>query len=290
MNKKIKFLFIIIVIGILTGCAEIYPGITSEIKQVATGFKFTEGPAVAPNGDIYFTDIPNNKIHIWLAKGSLLTYLENTGGANGLLFDNNGNLLVCEGGNRRLVSINPKTKRKATILADNFKNKKLNSPNDLWIDPKGGIYFTDPRYGKRKNLEQNGEHVYYLPPEGEAIKRVIDDMVRPNGVVGTFDGKKLYVADHGGNKIFSYNINNNGTLSDKKLFTEEGSDGMALDKNGNLYITTDAVLVYNPEGKLLRRIEVPERPSNICFGKNGKTVFITARTSLYGKKIRKKND
>ena len=288
MNKKIKFLSIVIVAGIVAGCAGIYPGVTGEIKQVATGFKFTEGPAVAPNGDIYFTDIPNNKIYVWSVKGSLSTYLENTGGANGLLFDNNGNLLVCEGGNRRLVSINPKTK--TTILADNFNDKKLNSPNDLWIDSKGGIYFTDPRYGKRNNLEQSGEHVYYLPPEGGAIKKVIDDMVRPNGIVGTADGKKLYVADHGGKKIFSYSINNNGTLSGKKMFAEEESDGMALDKNGNLYITTDAVLVYNPEGKLLRRIEVPERPSNICFGKNGKTVFITARTSLYGKKIRKKND
>ncbi len=279
MNKIIKFLFIVIAAGILAGCAGIYPGITSEIKKVATGFKFTEGPAVAPNGDIYFTDIPNNKIHVWSTKGSLSTYLENTGGANGLLFDNNGNLLVCEGGNRRLVSINPKTK--TTILADNFKDKKLNSPNDLWIDSKGGIYFTDPRYGKRNNLEQDGENVYYLPPKGGAIKRVIDDMVRPNGIVGTPDGKKLYVADHGGNKVFSYSINNNGTLSGKKLLAEKGSDGMALDSNGNLYITTDAVLVYNPEGKLLQRIEVPERPSNVCFGKDGKTVFITARTSLY---------
>ncbi len=281
MNKKIKFLFIVIAVGILTGCAGIYPGITGEIKQVATGFKFTEGPAVAPNGDIYFTDIPNNKIYVWSTKGSLSTYLENTGGANGLLFDNNGNLLVCEGGNRRLVSINLKTKTKTTILADKFKDKKLNSPNDLWIDSKGGIYFTDPRYGKRNNLEQDGEHVYYLPPESGVPKRVIDDMVRPNGIVGTSDGKKLYVADHGGNKVFSYNINDNGTLFGKKLFAEEASDGMALDKDENLYITTDAVLVYNSKRKLLRRIEVPERPSNVCFGKNGKILFITARTSLY---------
>ncbi len=284
MNKKIKFLFIVIAVGILTGCAGIYPGITGEIKQVATGFKFTEGPAVAPNGDIYFTDIPNNKIYVWSTKGSLSTYLENTGGANGLLFDNNGNLLVCEGGNRRLVSINlkTKTKTKTTILADKFKDKKLNSPNDLWIDSKGGIYFTDPRYGKRNNLEQDGEHVYYLPPKGGVPKRVIDDMVRPNGIVGTPDGKKLYVADHGGNKVFSYSINDNGILSDKKIFAEKASDGMALDRNGNLYITTDTVLVYNPEGKLLQKIEVPERPSNICIGKNGKMLFITARTSLYG--------
>ena len=278
MNKIIKSIFIIAAAGAIAGCAGIYPDVSSEVKQVATGFKFTEGPAVAPNGDIYFTDIPNNKIHVWSPKEQLSTYRENSGGANGLLFDNNGNLLVCEGGNRRLIMINPNNK--VTILADNFKGKKLNSPNDLWIDPKGGIYFTDPRYGKRNNLEQNGEHVYYLPPEGGVLKRVIDDMVRPNGIVGTPDGKTLYVADHGGKKIWSYSVGNNGTLSGKKLFAGEGSDGMILDSKGNLYLTTDAVLVYNPEGKLLRRIEVPERPSNVCFGKDGETLFITARSSV----------
>ena len=279
MNKIIKSIFIVVAVGVGTVCAGIYPDVTSEVKQVATGFKFTEGPAVAPNGDIYFTDIPNNKIHAWSAKGNLSTYRENSGGANGLLFDNKGNLLICEGGNRRLTLINPKGK--VTILADNFKDKKLNSPNDLWIDPKGGVYFTDPRYGKRDNLEQNGEHVYYLPPEGGPLKRVIDDMVRPNGIVGTPDGTTIYVADHGGKKIWSYSIDNDGTLSNKKLFIKEGSDGMILDSKGNLYLTTDAVLVYNPEGKLLRRIEVPERPANVCFGKDGETLFITARSSLY---------
>jgi len=279
MNKIIKSIFIIAAAGVVTVCAGIYPDVSSEVKQIATGFKFTEGPAVAPNGDIYFTDIPNNKIHIWSPKEQLSTYRENSGGANGLLFDSKGNLLICEGGNRRLTLINPKGK--VTILADKFKGKKLNSPNDLWIDPKGGIYFTDPRYGKRDNLEQNGEHVYYLPPNGGAIKRVIDDMVRPNGIVGTTDGKKLYVADHGGKKIWSYNIDNDSTLTNKKLFATEGSDGMILDSKGNLYLTTDAVLVYNPEGKLLWRIEVPERPANVCFGKDEKTLFITARSSLY---------
>ena len=279
MYKIVKLLFIVAAAGTIAGYAGIYPDVSSEVKQIATGFKFTEGPAVAPNGDIYFTDIPNNKIHVWSAKGHLSTYRENTGGANGLLFDSNGNLLICEGGNRRLTLIN--LKGKVTILADNFKGKKLNSPNDLWIDPKGGVYFTDPRYGKKDNLEQSGEYVYYLPPEGGPLKRVINDMIRPNGIVGTPDGKTLYIADHGDKKIWSYNVNDNGTLSNKKLFTTEASDGMILDSSGNLYLTTDAVLVYNPKGKLLRRIEVPEIPSNVCFGKDGRTLFITARTSLY---------
>jgi gluconolactonase len=284
MNKIVRLLFIVAVAGAAAGCEGIHPDVSGEVKQVATGFKFTEGPAVAPNGDIYFTDIPNSRIHVWSAKGRLSMYRENTGGANGLLFDRYSNLLVCEGGNRRLTSISPK--RIVTILADNFNGKKFNSPNDLWIDSKGGVYFTDPRYGKRDNLEQDGEHVYYLPPEGGVSKRVIEDMVRPNGIIGTPDGKKLYVADHGDKKIFSYSVDNNGTLSGKKLFAEEGSDGMTLDSIGNLYLTTDAVLVYNPGGKLLRRIEVPERPSNVCFGKDEEMLFITARTSLYAIRLR----
>ena len=278
MNKTC-WIFLIIAVTSAAGCSGIYPGIDGNVKQVATGFEFTEGPAVASNGDIYFTDIPNNRIHIWSANGQLSTYRENSGGANGLLFGSNSDLLVCEGGNRRLTSISPKGI--VTILADNLNGKKFNSPNDLWIDPKGGIYFTDPRYGNRDNLEQDGEHVFYLPPEGSAPRRVIDDMVRPNGIVGTPDGKKLYVADHGDKKIWSYRVGNDGTLSEKKLFTGQGSDGMTLDNSGNLYLTTDAVLVYSPDGKLLRRIEVDERPSNVCFGKDGKTLFITARTSLY---------
>jgi gluconolactonase len=279
MNNLFKLILIIAAVEIIAGCAGIYPNINGEVKQIASGFKFTEGPAVASNGDIYFTDIPNNSIHVWSAKSNLSIFRENSGGANGLMFDSYGNLIVCEGGNRRLTSINPK--KSVTVLADNFNVKKFNSPNDLWIDPKGGIYFTDPRYGKRDNLEQNGEHVYYLSPEGGKIKRVISDMVRPNGIIGTPDGKKLYVADHGDKKIFSYYINNDGSLSNKKLFVGKGSDGMALDSKGNLYLTTDAVLIYNPNGKLLRRIEVPETPANVCFGKKGKTLFITARTSLY---------
>ena len=249
-------------------------------KKLAGGFLFTEGPAADQEGNVYFTDIPNNRIHQWSVDGKLSTFLENSDGANGLSFDENGNLLACLGGTGKLVSID--AQGKSTILADQYEDKPFNSLNDLWIDPKGGVYFTDPRYGNRDSLPQGGEHVYYLSADRKGPVRVIDDMVRPNGVIGTADGKTLYVADHGADKTWAYKINPDGSLSDKRLFAEQGSDGMTLDENANVYLTAEAVNVYSPSGKLLKTINVPEVPSNVYFGgKDKNTLYITARTSLY---------
>ena len=257
----------------------------ARVEKLCGGFSFTEGPACDAKGNIFFSDIPNNRIHKWSLDGSplrgrLSTFRENSGGSNGLYFDKKGNLLACEGGGRRLVSIDPQGK--VTVLADRYQGKRFNSLNDLWIDLKGGIYFTDPRYGRRDGLEQDGEHVYYLTPDRKKIIRVIDDMVRPNGIIATPDGKKLYVTDHGGKKTFAYNINRDGTLSNKTLFATEGSDGMTIDNKGNVYLITNAVLVYNKNGERIETIQVPEGPANVCFGgKDRQTLFITARTSLY---------
>lgn len=257
----------------------------AKVEKLAGGFKFTEGPAADAEGNIFFTDIPNNRIHKWTLDGKLITFDQDSGGANGLFFDKNGNLLVCEGGRRRVVSISRAGRRK--VLADRYDNKQLNSPNDLWADPKGGIYFTDPRYGDRSGMEQGGEYVYYLSPDRKKLSRIIDDMVRPNGVIGTADGKTLYVADHGVGKTFEYSINEDGTLSNKKPFAPEGSDGMTIDNEGNIYLTTNVVAVYNKEGEKIETIEVPEQPANVCFGgKDKRTLFITARTSLYSVRMR----
>jgi sugar lactone lactonase YvrE/L-ascorbate metabolism protein UlaG (beta-lactamase superfamily) len=259
----------------------------AKAEKLVGGFRLTEGPAADARGNIFFSDIPNNRIHKWSLDGKLSTFRENSGGSNGLYFDKDGNLLACEGGGRRLVSIDPKGKM--TVLADKYQNKRFNSLNDLWIDPKGGIYFTDPRYGNRDNMEQDGEHVYYLSPDRKNIIRVIDDMFRPNGVIGTADGKLLYVADHGGKKTFVYTINKDATLSNKKLFAPERSDGMTIDNEGNVYLTTDVVAVYNKKGQRIETIDVPARPTNVFFGgKDKQTLFITARTSLYSVRMRVK--
>lgn len=288
MSKKWYGLIALVFVTV-AGCSAEKMSVVAEgakVEKLASGFRFTEGPAADAEGNIFFTDIPNNRIHKRSLDGQLSTFRENSRGANGLYFDKDGNIIACEGGGRQLVSISPKGN--VTVLADKYDGKRFNSLNDLWIDPKGGVYFTDPRYGRRRdNMEQDGEHVYYLSPDRKRIVRVIDDMVRPNGVIGTADGKRLYVADHGGRKTFVYTINKDGTLSNKKEFAPEGSDGMTIDNEGNIYLTTDVVAVYNKKGERIETIEVPERPSNVCFGgKDKRTLFITARTSLYSVRMR----
>jgi len=271
------------------GAAVVAPG--AKIEKLAGGFKFTEGPAADANGDIYFSDIPNNRIHKWsVERKKLSTFRENSGGSNGLYFDGKGHLLACEGTGRRLVSIDQRGE--VTVVTDRYRDKKYNSLNDLWVTPRGGIYFTDPRYGKRDGMEQDGEHVYYITPERTKVIKVIDEMVRPNGLIGTPDGKRLYVADHGADRTYSYRIKKDGSLARKKLFVAKGSDGMTIDDRGNVYLTDPkgkAVLVYDPKGELIETIKVPEGPANVTFGgKDKQTLFITARTSLYAIRMRVK--
>ena len=257
--------------------------ILSPIEKLASGFAFVEGPAADAEGNVYFSDIPNQRIHIWTLQDSLKTFREESGGANGLYFDKNQNLLACEGYASRISSTSPEGDYK--IIASAYNGKPFNSTNDLWPDDQGGVYFTDPQYGgDMDNLNQGGMHVYYVSPDTTVI-RVCEDLVRPNGIIGTPDGKTLYVSDRGDGKTYQYSINDDGSLSDKTFFVEEGSDGMTLDENGNLYITTkdkSQVDIYSKTGEHLKTIEVPESPTNVTFGgKNNDYLYITAQTSLY---------
>jgi gluconolactonase len=267
----------------------------AKIQILARGFKFTEGPVADSQGNIFFTDIPNNRIHKWSPDTNVTTFRENSGGANGLEIDDKGNLYACEGGSRRVTRIAPDGN--VTVLCDNYKGKKLNSPNDLWRDKKGGIYFTDPGYGNRKEMELPGDYVFYLPPASPDASRggpdsnqpilVADDMNRPNGIVGTKDGKMLYVADMQGNKTWVFKINPDGTLSDRKLFASRGSDGMTLDEQGNLYMTGRSVAVFDPSGKQIDFINLGgTQTSNVCFGgPEHDTLFITGGSSLFSIKM-----
>ena len=361
----------------------------AKLVKLPGKFRFTEGPAVDARGNVFFTDIPNNRIHKWSLDGKMSVWREDSGGANGLFFDKKGNLLACEGNRGRITSISPEGK--VTVLADKYGGKRFNKPNDLWIDPAGGVYFTDPVYGRYK-VTQGGEHVYYLSPDGKKVTRVIDDMTRPNGVVGTPDGKILYVADHGAGKVYRYQINQvslpeagpkratpknagklivinvrgekrgkgvppyavasrsvnleqlrkiikaavkknanqkvmvradtsalhgnvasavaacrdggvvkanigynyapkakDSRLSAKKLFAPVACDGMTLDNEGNVYLTERVVIVYSPAGKEIERIDIPQRPANVCFGgADLQTLFITARSSVYTIRMRVK--
>jgi gluconolactonase len=254
-------------------------------KQISSQFKFTEGPAVNKKGDIYFTDQPNDKIWKYDTDGNLSLYMEKTGRSNGLYFDKKGNLIACADEKDELWSISPKGK--VTVLLKDFEGKRLNGPNDLWIDAKGGIYFTDPYYQRdyweRKKPDLEGQKVYYLP-KGKKQPIVVDgDLMQPNGIVGTPDGKFLYVADIRASKTYKYQINDDGTLTNRQLFVSQGSDGMTIDDQGNIYLSGKGVTVYNPAGEKLQVIPVPSRwVGNLCFGgKDRRTLFITASESVY---------
>jgi len=268
----------------------IAPG--AKVVKLADGFKFTEGPAVDAQGNVFFTDQPNNRIHKWSVDGKLSIFHDSPGRANGLYFDKKGNLIACADLDNELWLID--TKGKVTVLVKGYKGKKLNGPNDAWIDPKGGIYFTDPFYKRpywnRGPMEQDGRHVYYLTPRDKKLVRVADDLVAPNGIIGTPDGKLLYVADIGDKKTYVYRTTPDGTLSDRKLFCSMGSDGMTIDNEGNVYLTGRGVTVFNSAGEKIEHIPIDAGwTANVCFGgKDRHTLFITAKESLFALKMRVK--
>ena len=264
----------------------------AKLKLVSDEFKFTEGPAVDPEGNVYFTDQPNNRIMKYSVDGKLTTFLQPAGRSNGLYFKKDGTLIACADENNEMWAINVKDKSKKVII-NNYKGKRLNAPNDVWVDPRGGLYFSDPFYKrswwKHKKSEQETEAVYYLAPGAKEIVRAAADFKRPNGLVGTADGKTLYIADIGGRKTYVYSIKEDGSLTDRKLFCNMGSDGMTLDEEGNLYITGKGVTVFNKEGKKIDHIDIKGWTANICFGgKDMKTLFITATKSLYTLKMKVK--
>lgn len=255
------------------------------VMLVASDFSFTEGPAADSEGNVLFTDQPNNRIMKWSPDGRIKLYMQPSGRANGLYFDHDGNLLACADENNELWQIGKD--KEVTVLVRDYNGKKLNGPNDLWVDPKGGVYFTDPfykrKYWSRAEKEIPEENVYYLSPDRKRLQMVMSDFVRPNGIIGTSDGKTLYVADIGAGKTYSFHIQNDGSLTERKLFTELGSDGMTIDEKGNVYLTGKGVTVFNKEGKRIEHIPV-DAPwtANVCFGgKDHKTLFITASKSVY---------
>ncbi|WP_422081157.1 SMP-30/gluconolactonase/LRE family protein [Ulvibacterium sp.] len=286
--KKYYLTIIIILLLSTYGKAQGNPLIAdgAELTLVAEDYDFTEGPALAPNGDVYFTDQPNDRILKWdAASNTVETYLQPSGRSNGLYFDHDGNLLSCADEKTQLWRID--TEKNVTVLVEDFDDKKLNGPNDLWVDPNGGIYFTDPFYKRpwweHEEPEQAAKRVYYLTPDMGEVRVVAEDYVQPNGIIGTADGKTLYVADIGDKKTYSYTMDADGSLSNKKLFAELGSDGMTVDNQGNVYLTGDGVTVFDKTGKQIHHIPVPEKwTANVTFGGPQQDIlFITAMDSVY---------
>ena len=259
------------------------PGAT--LQKLAGDFVFTEGPACDSKGNVFFTDQPNDRILEWSVDGKLSMFMQPCGRANGLSFDHEGYLWACADEKNELWRID--SAGKATVVAKDYKGKRLNGPNDVWVRPGGGLYFTDPYYKRdywKRGDKEMGEHVYFLGPDYKTLTRVIDDLKQPNGIIGTPDGKLLYVADIGAKKTYRYHIQPDGSLKEKKLFCEMGSDGMTIDSEGNIYLTGKGVSVFDPAGKKIEQVEVPEDwTANVCFGgKDRQTLFITASKSLYG--------
>lgn len=288
MKKAMVLISISLMSSSFFACGQtalVAPG--AKVEKLADGFRFTEGPAVDREGNVYFTDQPNDRILLWSTEGELSVFMENTGRANGMYFDREGKLLTCSDMDNELWSISRDGSH--TVILTDYEGKKLNGPNDLWVRPDGGIYFTDPHYKRDywtrdPAMQQEGQYVYYMTPDRQKVFRVDTELEQPNGIIGTPDGKLLYVADIRAGKTYVYEIQSDGTLANKKLFTEMGSDGMTIDEKGNIYLTGRGVTIFDPQGEQIGHIPVEAGwTANVCFGgKEMQTLFITASEYLYG--------
>ena len=265
----------------------------AELKLLADDFTFTEGPATDGKGNVYFTDQPNDAIHVWTVAGELETFLQPAGRSNGLYFAEDGTLWACADEHNQLWAIAPDGKHQPVVV--NFEGKLLNGPNDLWIHSQRWLFFTDPFYKRpywpadRGPKAQPSEAVYRLDRNTGQVTRMADQFKRPNGIIGDADRGVLYVADIGANKTYRFKIAEDGTLQQQELFCAQGSDGMTIDRQGNVYLTGgQGVSVYSSAGEKLEVIAVPERwTANVTFGgANHDTLFITASDSLYSIRTR----
>jgi gluconolactonase len=271
----------------------------AKVTKLAGDMKFTEGPAWIPAKKmLVFSDIPNSKIMQW-KEGEGLSVFRQSEQSNGNILDLEGRLISCQHAARNIVRTEPDGK--ITVLADKYDGKRFHSPNDVAVRSDGTLWFTDPAWGRMGPSEIPGHWVYKLDPATGKVEPIIKDLAMPNGIDFSPDESRLYVSDTGGHQLHPdpafhklpgvircYEVSKDGKLGGKLFEIPQGSDGMALDVKGNLYTTHGKIQVYSPEGKKLEEIEVPEGPANCCFGGDDmKTLFITAKTSLYS--LRMKN-
>ena len=265
--------------------AEGVVGPGAKLEKVSGDFAFTEGPTCDRAGNVFFTDQPNNRIMKYGTDGKFSTFLQPAGRANGMYFDTHSNLIACCDEHNQLWSIGPD--KTVTVLVTNFQGKYLNGPNDVWIAPNGAMFITDPFYQRdywdHTTMALAHEEVFYLSPDRKNLALVTDDLKKPNGITGTPDGKRLYVADIGAWQTWRYDIQPDGTLTNKTFFCPVGSDGMTMDAEENIYLSGHGVTVFDRSGKQIDHIAVPEDwTANLCFsGPERKTLFITASKSFY---------
>ena len=281
----------LIMAPVFSGAQERVVASGAAVEKLAGNFEFTEGPTCDAEGNLFFTDQPNDRIMKWSVGGTLSTFLQPAGRANGMYFDPRGQLVAAADEKTALWSIAPDGK--VTVILGSYGGKPLNGPNDVWVRPDGAIYFTDPFYKRpwwtHDTMPQDGQHVYFLSADRLQLVRVTADLEKPNGIIGTPDGKTLYVADIGAGKTFRFDIATDGRLARKTLVAEQGSDGMTLDNEGNLYLTGKGVLVFDRTGRQIEEIQIPDEEwtANVSFcGQDRRTLFITASKGLYRIRMR----
>ena len=250
-----------------------------RVKLVVEGYDFTEGPTIIADGDLLFTAPRDNKVVRYsIPEGESSVFYEGEIGPSALFF-REGVLFATHGGAKQVARFNKDGELEA--LAEEYKGNPFNKPNDLWVSPLGIVYFTDPNYG-RQPMTQDGEFAYRVSKEGK-VERIDAVFQRPNGIVGSEDGKTLFITDAGASKTYRFELGEDGTPGKQVLFAEIGGDGMTLDHKGNLFLTVPrqkAIVVLNPDGKEIARIS-DFGCTNCCFGPEGRILYITKGPGLY---------
>jgi len=275
------------------------PRAVSPVRKLAGGFKFTEGPAWDGAGTLYFSDLPNRTLHRWTEADGVELLRTGAAFSNGIDVDRAGRLAFCDASGhvvRRAVD------GSETTLADRCGDQPLGVPNDIWIGPDGAVYFTLPRDRRRR---RDGEKprpdgklyatVCRIDPKDGTVRDLDPDdafVNGPNGIVGSADGRTLYLADPPARACWAYDLGPDGALSNRRKAADKASDGLTRDERGNLYVTgPDGVLIYSPAGKRIASVAIPERPANMTFGgPDGRTLFVTARTGLYAVELNVRGD
>lgn len=271
---------------------------TVVVEQLATGFTFLEGPVwVGRDGEAHlaFSDLRGNALHRWYLDGRLATLAtpfirsgrSRNMGPNGITIDSEGRLVICDSGHRRIVRLEHDGRH--SVLADRYRGRRLNSPNDLVYRSDGSLYFTDPPHGLAgedrdpdKDLPFSG--VYRLRPDG-SLGLLVTDLPRPNGIALAPDERTLYISNTHG-VVLAYDVHDDGTLGRRSVLRDltaaGGADGVKVDRMGHVYVATPAgIAILNARGRLLGSIVTDEPPSNLAWGEDGSALYITARTGLY---------
>lgn len=289
--RRVGYFFSVVLVALPLGADEVLDQ-KAGVRKVAGGCKFTEGPAVSPGGELFFSDIENNRIMKVAGSGKVQEFRRPSGRANGIVFDSQGRLVMCQGGGpgggRRVARLEKDGRE--TVLAETYAGKKFIAPNDLCIDGLGRIFFTDPYYGPPAVKSQPSSGVYLIRAEGK-VQLLLKDLLKPNGIALSPDGRHLYISDRGTQKLHRYRVEEDGSLAGRKIIydfsPDRGIDGMCLDTKGNIYGAagkgkTTGLFVISPAGKLLLHRPMPEFSTNVSFGgKDGRDLYLTASSSVY---------